>query len=216
MFYLLFIFKEIKYIFYNFISFIIFILLFIIFILLFIFNIGPNYKIISHLGLIIINFNLFIISILASSYLFLLYKSNGILQLFSLSLFKFEFLILIKCFLFWVMFQIPLCLFTYVNYLLFNLSLSNYYIIFISYLIFTLIISFTNLIATFLVFHYQFSSLFIFIFNFIFNIPIIIYITSITDIMSFDYSLSFLFFYLFFIMLICIYLSSLLFFYLFK
>jgi heme exporter protein CcmB len=210
--------KEIKYIFYHYKYFFLFYLFYLLLICLFIFNIGPNSKIISYLGINIINFNIILTSILSSSYFFIFYKKNGILELYTLSLLKFEYFLYIKAFLYWFCIMIPLCFFTLFNLFLFNILNFDILLVLFSYFILTLIILFTNIILSILTINIQYDNIIIFIFNVIINIPIILLINSLinTNIVNISLYVISLLIYLLFIILIYPFICSIIHYYIIK
>jgi len=176
--------KEIKYIIYHYRYFYLFYLFYLILICLFIFNFDPNSKLILNIS--VININFILTTVLSSSYFFILYKKNGILELYLLSHIQFQFFIFLKSILYWFFIMIPLCLFISISLLFFNINNHDFYILLFSYIVFTLIIVFTNVLLSIITINIQYENIFIFIFNIIINIPMILYLNSLINNNIFD------------------------------
>jgi heme exporter protein CcmB len=166
--------KEIKLILNNYQYYLFFHLLYLILICIFVFIIGDDLKYFSNIGIYIITFNIFIIALLSSSYMFSMYNNNGFTELLLLSKLNYSIYLVIKSFIYWLFVLLPLCFVTIFNLILLNIFNLNIFFILLIYSLSTLIIIYTNSIINIIILNYKYNNIIIFVLNVILNIPTII------------------------------------------
>lgn len=165
--------NETKQIFNKYYNYLIYCLIYLLFVFITIFIIGTHIKIVDYIGIYFINLIFFFISMFSSSLIFEQYKYNGILKLFLNSVIKYELFIFLKCFIYWVLILLPICLLTFINIKLFNINnINSLFIVFI-YSIYTLITIFLNSISYIISIYFN-NNIISVLFNQLINIPIIL------------------------------------------